>query len=108
MPTSFSRTLTSDALAAEENLLDETRALIRAHLSAVTSTDDDENVHADEVVLREEDTGDGGVWVCGSIDREPVAEYLREGFDPDDEARTNPLSVPSEFDEPSTADGDGA
>ena len=105
MPTAFSRTLNTEALDADENLLDETRAQIRSHLSMVTSEDEDEDLYADEVTIQEEQV-EGGVWVCGTIDREPVATYLREDFDPDTEARANPLSVPSQFDEPSTVDGE--
>lgn len=67
---------------------------VRAHLSAVTSLDDDPDIYAGEVDtdVREQD---GGMLITGAINRAPVAAYLRDGFDPDVEAAANPLTVPS-------------
>lgn len=105
MPTQYSRKLSDAAIRSWPSLLDDTREQVRAHLSIVTTADDDETTHADEVDVWEERLGDG-VLVCGSIDRDPVAAYLTDSFDPEAEAAANPLSVPSEFGEPSTDPGE--
>lgn len=102
MPTKFSRMIKRAALDENPDLLDETRAEIQAHLSIVTSPDDNEEVHAHEVEVWEEEQDNGDVLVRGTIDRDPVAMYLEDDFDPEEEARANPLSVPSHFGEPTT------
>lgn len=72
---------------------------VRAHLSAVASPDDNPDTHADDVHIDMRDH-DGGVLVFGELDADPVADYLRDGFDPDGEAGANPLSVPPIEDRP--------
>jgi hypothetical protein len=72
---------------------------VRAHLSAVTSPTDDPDEHAGEVDIDVHEQ-DGGMLITGQINRQPVAAYLRDGFDPDTEAADNPLSVPSIEDQP--------
>jgi hypothetical protein len=67
---------------------------VRAHLSAVATPDDNPDTYADAVHISQVDQ-DGGVLVVGDLDREPVADYLRGDFNPDDEAAANPLSVTS-------------
>lgn len=71
---------------------------VRAHLSSVATPDDDPGRYADEVDIVLDKDGDG-LLITGRLDREPVADYLRDGFDPEAEAAANPLSVPSIVDE---------
>jgi len=35
------------------------------------------------------------VLITGTLDREPIAAYLRDDFDPEADVAANPLSVPS-------------
>ena len=72
----------------------EVAAHVRAHLSAVATEDDDPDRYAGEVDIAVAVEGDG-VRVTGSLDRDPVAAYLRPGFDPEQDVSANPLSVPS-------------
>lgn len=58
-----------------------TERSVRAHLSAVASPDDDEDRYVDDVEIRFE-THENGILITGSLDREPDAPYLRDGFDP--------------------------
>lgn len=67
---------------------------VRAHLSSVASSSDDPDAYAAEVDISVTVDGDG-VLVAGTLDRESVAEYLREDFDPEADVAANPLSVPS-------------
>lgn len=69
-------------------------AHVRAHLSSVASVDDDPGEFADEVDVTAVGDGDG-VRITGTLDRDPVADYLRPGFDPEQDVAANPLSVPS-------------
>jgi len=77
---------------------DEVEAHVRAHLSAVADPDDNPDTYADRVKITREDR-DGGVYILGELDAEPDAPYLSSGFDPQDEARANPLVVRSIEDE---------
>lgn len=67
---------------------------VRAHLSAVASADDDPETNADDVRVRLE-PHEGGVRVIGTLEAEPVAPYLLPDFDPEEDVRANPLTVPS-------------
>jgi hypothetical protein len=69
-------------------------AHVRAHLSSVASEDDDPARFAEEVDISVAVDGDG-ILITGTLDREPVADYLREDFDPEQDVARNPLSVPS-------------
>lgn len=75
-------------------LLAATEEHVRAHLSAVASSDDDPETLAENVRVRVL-PHEHGVRVVGTLDAEPVAPYLRPEFDPEDDARANPLTVPS-------------
>lgn len=74
----YSRSVPIDA---PPGALEEARAEVRAHLSAVADTDDDPNTHADDVRVWTEDD-DGATKVVGELDAEPNAPYLRDDFDP--------------------------
>jgi hypothetical protein len=67
---------------------------VRAHLSSVASAVDDSDEYAAEVDITAAGVGDG-VLITGTLDREPVADYLQPDFDPDADVAANPLSVPS-------------
>lgn len=67
---------------------------VRAHLSSVASADDDPDEYAAEVDVTAAADGDG-VLITGTLDRDPVADYLRPDFDPEQDVTANPLSVPS-------------
>lgn len=67
---------------------------VRAHLSSVASPVDDPDTYAGEVDITTVVAGEG-VRVTGTLDREPVADYLRDDFDPDTDIAANPLSVPT-------------
>jgi hypothetical protein len=73
-------------------------AHVRAHLSSVAAEDDDPRRYAEDVDIVAAVDGDG-VLVTGTLDREPVAAYLRPDFDPEADVAANPLSVPSIEDE---------
>lgn len=67
---------------------------VRAHLSSIATPDDDPDLLAEDVnivVVADQ----GGVKITGTLDAEPVAEYLRDDFDPEHDVAANPLSVPS-------------
>ncbi|MBB3665930.1 hypothetical protein FB384_004889 [Prauserella sediminis] len=102
MSTRFSRAVPRTDVTADPSLLEEVRADVRAHLSVITTEDDDEETNAAEVDTWVEERGDE-LLVHGSIDRDPVAVYLRTDFDPEQEAAGNPLSVPSDHGEHSIA-----
>lgn len=72
----------------------EVAAHVRAHLSSVATADDDPDRYAAEVDIAVTVKGNG-VRVAGSLDREPVAAYLRADFDPEQDVSANPLSVPA-------------
>lgn len=72
----------------------EVAAHVRAHLSSVATADDDPDRYAGAVDIVVTVEGDR-VRVTGSLDREPVAAYLRADFDPEQDVVDNPLSVPS-------------
>lgn len=84
----------------KDEVLEQTIQHVREHLSSVADEDDDPNTHADDVVIttepyvRESD-GAAGTIVRGQLDADPVAPYLKEDFDPEDDIRDNPLSVKS-------------
>lgn len=67
---------------------------VRAHLSSVASGDDDPDRYAAEVAVRSSVVGDG-LLVVGTLDRDPVADYLRPDFDPEEDVVANPLTGPS-------------
>jgi len=67
---------------------------VRAHLSSVATPDDNPDTYTAAVNVTLTQEGDG-ILVTGTLDREPVADYLRSDFDPDREAAANPLTVPS-------------
>lgn len=69
-------------------------AHVRAHLSSVASGDDDPDLFADQVDVTAVGDGDG-VRVTGTLERDPVADYLRSDFDPEQDVAANPLTVPS-------------
>jgi hypothetical protein len=85
-----------------ENLEDLKKAIfhVKEHLSSVADADDDPLTHADRVRINlkkgiRESNEESGTYVYGSLDSEPVAAYLSEDFDPEDDIKSNPLSVPS-------------
>jgi hydrogenase maturation factor HypF (carbamoyltransferase family) len=67
---------------------------IRAHLSAVTTEDDNPQTRAAEVAIDYRAMGDQ-LRVTGQILGEPTAAYLREDWTPEQDIADNPLSVPS-------------
>jgi len=80
--------------------VEEIKQHVREHLSACVSPSDDPDEFAHEVVVstdpfvRESD-GANGILVRGNIARNAKANYLEDDFDPEDEVRSNPLSVSS-------------
>lgn len=61
---------------------------VRAHLSACCDPDDDEDARAGEVTVTVAEHVDGDpalVSVIGAIDADPVAPYLADDYDPDNE-----------------------
>lgn len=72
----------------------DTAAHVRAHLSSIASPDDDPDQFAEEVDIVAV-AHDDGVKITGTLDREPVADYLRDDFDPEQDVANNPLTVPS-------------
>jgi hypothetical protein len=54
---------------------------VRAHLSSIATPDDDPDRYATDVVITVAAEGDG-LQVTGRLDREVVADYLRDDFDP--------------------------
>lgn len=77
---------------------------VKEHLSSIAAEDDDPNTNADDVEIRLEPTireSDGaiGTTIYGTLDAEACAPYLHPDFDPEEDVRNNPLSVPSILDE---------
>lgn len=91
----YQRELPADASA---EMVGQAEEHVRAHLSAVASADDDPETNADDVVVTVQ-RGEGAVLVVGELDAEPIAPYLRDDFDPEEDVATNPLTVPSIADE---------
>lgn len=54
---------------------------------------------ADQVTIGRTAQDDGMILVVGELDAEPVADYLQEGWTPEQDIANNPLSVPSIEDE---------
>lgn len=77
----------------------EVESHVRAHLSSVATPDDDPMRLAGNVVITRV-RQDGGVLVIGELDAEPVADYLRDDWTPEQDIANNPLSVPSIQDSP--------
>jgi hypothetical protein len=73
---------------------EETARHVRAHLSSVVSETDSEGEFFNEVRVTFAPR-DGEILVVGEIDREPVAPYLRDDWDPEQDVADNSLSVPS-------------
>jgi hypothetical protein len=75
------------------------------HLASVVATDDEyAGTEGFSIALRVEDEvrqsdGRPGKAIYGRVDAEPNAPYLRPDFNPEDDAQSNPLSVPSILDE---------
>lgn len=46
------------------------------HLSACASPTEDPDEFYREVLLHEHPSRDGGVYICGTLDRDPCADYL--------------------------------
>ncbi len=69
-------------------------AHVREQLSSMAAADDDPHRYATEVDIVTTVDGDG-MLITGTLDRELVADYLREDFDPEADVANNPLSVPS-------------
>lgn len=85
---------------ASEEVFLQTIQHVREHLSSIADEDDDPNTNADDVQIDLEPTireSDGaiGTIIRGWLDAEPNAPYLRPDFDPEEDVRNNPLSVPS-------------
>lgn len=93
----FSRSIPRNA---NEELRTTVERHIRQHISAVADPNDDPNTYADKVDIWQERDGDN-TKICGRLNRHPSAPYLRDDFDPDDEARRNPLTVTSIKEDPS-------
>ncbi|HEX6471147.1 MAG TPA: hypothetical protein VF069_18755 [Streptosporangiaceae bacterium] len=88
----YSRDLSPGHGARAEAL---TERHVREHLSSVCHPDDDGEAYAHEVSIVRTPLDGGGLRLTGSIAREPVADYLRDDFDPEGDVARNPLSVPS-------------
>lgn len=74
-----------DPAAAGEgpDVLADTVAHLRAHLSSIADPDDDEDTHAADVHVELHKQPDGILVVGYLADAQPDAPYLREGYDPD-------------------------
>lgn len=83
--------------ASTQDHVDNTVKHVRAHLSGVADQDDDPTTRAEDVRVRTEHR-DGRIWVIGELDAAPVAAYLRDDFDPEQDVRGNPLTVRSILD----------
>lgn len=79
---------------AHSGVASEVGAHVRAHLSSVASEDDSPDRYAAEVDISAV-AHDRGILITGRLDREPVADYLRPDFDPEQDVEANPLTVPS-------------
>lgn len=73
-----------DVAADDPAAIDAERAHVIAHLSAVTSPDDDPERNAGRVAdwLSSHPTDDSLIRIVGEIDADPVAPYLQPGYDP--------------------------
>jgi hypothetical protein len=84
---------------APPDSVDATVEHVRAHLSSVADVDDSPDTHADDVMIEfrpaVNEWGVDGYLVKGSLDAEPDAPYLRDGFDPEQDVEDNPLTVTS-------------
>jgi hypothetical protein len=67
--------------SAGADALFETERHVRAHLSAVATTDDDPDTHADQVTVVFHPQPDGTLLV-GHLNATPTAPYLAPGHDP--------------------------
>lgn len=79
---------------ADQTQIDGAMQDMRAYLSAVADADDDPTTLADDVQVHVERLDDM-VRIVGELDAEPSAPYLQPGWDPEDDVRANPLTVPS-------------
>lgn len=77
----------------------DTAAHVRAHLSSVASVSDDPNRFAEDVDVVVVAASADSVLITGTLDREPIADYLRDDYDPEQDVANNPLTVPSIEDE---------
>jgi hypothetical protein len=82
-----------------QEMASEVAAHVRSHLSSVAAVDDDPDRFAEDVDIVVSVDGDG-MLVTGTLDQQPVAPYLRGGFDPEQDVADNPLSVPSIEEQP--------
>lgn len=71
------------AASADDTAIAATEAHVRAHLSSVADAGDNPGTHADAVRVLVRPV-DNGVLVVGSLDANPTAPYLAEGYDPYD------------------------
>ena len=70
---------------------------VRAHLSACATPDDDPDARAGDVYLTAHADGDPNmVGIVGEIDAEPIAPYLRDDFEPDDDGADLPVALDRE------------
>lgn len=73
-----------EAPAADQAAIDATRRHVRDYLAAAADADDDPQTRAEDVdvwVIEKEGHPDT-VIVRGTLDAEPVADYLQPGYDP--------------------------
>lgn len=77
----YSRFVPNEAPEFERAMVD-TVDHVRGHLSSCVDERDDEDACAGEVEIRYE-ISDSGTLVVGSIDADPVADYLSGDFDPE-------------------------
>ena len=77
----YSRTL--DPRLETEFTVAETEFHIRSHLSSCASETDSDVEYAGEVVLTSDRLPDGKLHIVGTLDRSPVADYLKPGYQPD-------------------------
>lgn len=82
------------------DLHDQMKEHVRGHLSAVAAPDDNPYTRAGDVKIWQEDDG-FNIKICGRLDADADAPYLRADFDPEQEAADNPLTVTSVLDDPS-------
>ena len=81
------------------DLHDQMKEHVRGHLSAVADPDDNPYTRADAVKIWQEDDG-FNIKICGRLDADADAPYLLGDFNPEDEAKANPLTVTSVDDDP--------
>lgn len=88
MATVYSRKVPEDI---DEENLDRTIEHVRDTIRSMVSPDDDPNDESIEVRITTE-SAEGKIKILGECDQEPVADYLRPDFDPDEDAYDkNPL-----------------